>query len=112
MALVCIADSIIGLYPIESKPKIVLPHNTTKKVVDMHEKLRQSNENYRSPGIPTTVAFGDASFNSSMKGHPPTPLKVLDLNVTSEFILIVDDYLGTAKGNCKKKSIGCSSRRV
>ena len=38
-----------------------------------------------------------------MKGHPPIPLKVIDLNVTSEFILIVDDCLGTAKSNCKKK---------
>ncbi len=112
MALDYIADSIIGLYPIESKPKIVLPHNTTKKGRRRaRKKLRQPDENYRSPGIPIIVAFGDASINNSMKGHLPIPLKVIDLNVTSEFILIVDDCLGTAKSNCKK-SIGCSSRRV
>lgn len=31
MALDSIADNIAGLYPIETKPKVVLPQNTTKE---------------------------------------------------------------------------------
>lgn len=82
MVLDYIADNIVGLYPIETKPKVVLPHNTTKKGRRLaRKKIRRLDESYSAPTIPTIVAFGDASINSSMKGHPSIPFKVVDLDI-------------------------------
>ncbi|CAO3676284.1 unnamed protein product [Rhizopus stolonifer] len=93
MVLDYIADNIVGLYPIETKPKVFLPHNTTKK-----------DESYSAPTIPTIVAFGDASINSSMKGHPSIPLKAQQRAIAKKALVIRVDEYNTSKccSNCYK----------